>query len=199
MMLPGLSLTPRDRRALLVGVTVMGAIVVGGRALPAWRHWQATARTDAAAATLELARSRVDILGQRSARDSLAARKKRLDALHSAWLDGDTPAAAGAALAGAISSAGQHAGVGIGALDIRVDSASASVFAPVRVHATAVGDIQGIVNFLTGIEADRAYVSVRALSIDAADPAAAANRPEVLRAELTVEAPWRRATQEIRP
>lgn len=196
---PTRALSTRDRRALILGVSTIAAIVVAARVLPAWRRWETTAQTSADAAAVGLARSRADILGQRVARDSLGARRARLDSLRTAWLDGDTPAAAGAALAGRVSREGERAGVTIGALDIRVDTAGDGVFIPVRVQATATGDIQGIANFLAGLETDRVDLSIRALSIDAADGAAAANQPELLKADLTIEGPWRRGSQENGP
>lgn len=192
------ALSPRDRRALLLGVSIIGVIMVAGRVVPAWRRWQATAVDAAHATTLSLAHSRAEIIEQRVVDDSLVARKARLTALRASWLEGDTPAAAAAALAGEISGAGGRAGVTIGALDIRLDS-SANLFMPVRVHATAVGDIDGVAKLLAAIEGDRVALSIRALSIDAADPAAPPNQPEVLRTELTVEATWRRAAPGVRP
>lgn len=198
-MTPGRTLSTRDRRALLLGSAIIAAIVVSARVLPAWRRWQVNEQSAADAAARGLARSRAELLGQHAAHDSLAARKARLDSLRAAWLDGDTPAAAGAALAGEVSSAGERAGVTIGALDIRVDTAGGAVFLPVRVQATATGDIQGIVSFLAAIESDRVVLSIRALSINAADAAASPTTPEVLRADLTIEGPWRRGSRSVEP
>ncbi|HEX5180127.1 MAG TPA: GspMb/PilO family protein [Gemmatimonadaceae bacterium] len=138
-------------------------------------------------------------MDQRAVHDSLVARSTRLAALRSTWLDGDTPAAAGAALAAAISSVGERTGVTIGALDIRVDSGASQAFVPVRIHATAVGDIQGLGSFVAGLEGGALALTIRALSIDAADGAAPPNRAEVLNAELTVESPWRRGAMETSP
>lgn len=196
MMIP--SLSPRDRRAVMLGVTVIGTIIVAGRVVPAWHRWQAASIDAANATRLWLAHSRAEISQQRFVHDSLVARKARLTALRSTWLEGDTPAAAAAALAGEISGAGGRAGVTIGALDIRIDSGAARSM-PVRVHATAVGDIQGVAKLLAAIEGDRVVLAIRALSIDAADPAAPSNQPEVLRTELTVEATWRRASSTPEP
>jgi len=190
MRLPGLTLTARDRRTLTLGVTVIGALLLGGRGLPAWRHWQRSSLALADGAALALAAQRAALVNQRTARDSLAARRKRLETLRSTWLDGDTPAAAGAALAGTISSVGERAGVTVNTLDIRVDSSFLQPFVPVRVHAIVVGDITGVANVLAGLEGGRLALSIRDLSIDATDAAALPNQPEVLRAELTVEAPW---------
>lgn len=199
MIMPGLTMSPRDRRALLIGTVVIGALVIGGRGIPAWRRWQQHSQAMADAAAIELERQQAALIDQGAARDSLAARRKRFESLRSTWLDGDTPAAAGAALAGEISTAGEHAGVTVGALDIRIDSASSQPFVPVRVHATATGDIQGIVNLLAGIEGARLAMAVRTLSIDAADPAPAPNRAEVLRVELIVEGPWHRGSFGVSP
>ena len=199
MITPVGMLTTRDRRTLVLGITIIAAIVVSARVVPAWRRWQVNEQRAADVAALGLARSRAELVGQRAAHDSLAARTSRLDSLRAAWLDGDTPAAAGAALAGEVSSAGERARVTIGALDIRVDSVGGAVFVPVRVQATATGDIQGIVNFLADIEGDRVNLSIRALSINAADAAAPTNTAELLRADLTIEGPWRRESRSVGP
>ena len=199
MIAAGGTLSTRDRRALLLGITIIAAIVVSARVLPAWRRWQVNEQSAADAAALGLARSRAELLGQRAAHDSLAARWARLNSVRDEWLVGYTPAAAGAALAGDVSNAGERAGVTIGALDIRVDSVGDAVILPVRVQATATGDIQGIVSFLAAIESNRVVLSIRALSIDAADAAAPTNAAEVLRADLTIEGPWRRGSRSVGP
>lgn len=188
-----MSLTPRDRRTLALGATIIGALVISARVLPAWRRWQTSAQAAAHDAALAIARSRSQLLGRREVHDSLVVRRARLVALRGEWLEGDTPAAAGAELAGEVSNAGERAGVTVGAMDIRVDSGAGSAFWPVRVQTSATGDIQGIVNLLAGIESDRIDLSIRTLSIDAANVAAPPNQPEILRADFIVEAPWRRA------
>ncbi|MGH7649039.1 MAG: type II secretion system protein GspM [Gemmatimonadaceae bacterium] len=199
MTVPRLTMSPRDRRALQIGALVIGALLIGGRGIPAWLRWEHHAQSIAGAAALDLARQQAALIDQGAARDSLAARRKRFESLRSTWLDGDTPAAAGAELAGQISSAGEHAGVTVGALDIRVDSTSSQPFVPVRVHATATGDIQGIASLVAGIEGARLAIAVRTLSIDAADPAPLPNRAEVLRVELTVEGSWQRGSFGVSP
>jgi hypothetical protein len=193
----GVTLTARDRRALALGTLVIGGLLIGGRGIPAWRRWEQTAFARADAAAVELAHQQAALVDQRAAHDSLIVRRKRLEALRSTWLDGDTPAAAGAALASVISSAGERAGVTIGALDIRVDSASVEPFVPIYVHATTTGDIQGIASLLAALEGGRLAIAIRAFSVDAADPAAPPNRAEVLRADLTVEGPWHKEPLEV--
>ena len=199
MMTPDLNPTLRDRRTLALGTIVISGLLIGGRGIPAWRHWEqaAFARADGAAA--ELARQRAALVNERAMHDSLIARRKRLDALRSTWLDGDTPAGAGAALASAISNASERAQVTIGALDIRVDSSSSATLVPVYVHATATGDVQGIANLLAALESGPVAVAIRGFSLDAADPGAPPNRAEVLRADLTVEGPWHRKPMEASP
>jgi hypothetical protein len=114
-------------------------------------------------------------------------------------LDGDSPAAGGAALAALVSSAATHAEITMGALDIRADTMARGPILPVRVHARATGDIHGLAALLATLERGPTRLVVRALTVQSADPAAAPDRPEVLHAEFVVEGVWRRPGQGLQP
>jgi hypothetical protein len=194
-----IALSSRDRRVLIAGATVIGLLLIVGRALPAWRRWQEGARAKADSAAGSLAGEEAVLHAERAIRDSLASRRHRLDLLAPAWMEGDSPTAGGAALAALVSSAATRADLTIGTINIIADSIRGETFVPVRVRATAIGDIHGIAALLTTIDRGPARLVVRALSIQSTDPAAATDRPELLHAELLVEGAWRRPTWMVRP
>jgi len=127
----------------------------------------------------------------RAIHDSLAARRARLTALAPTWLGGDSPAAAGAGLAAIITRAATDAGVTLGTLDIHSDSAGQMPFVPLRVRASVSGDIQGLAMLLAALDRGPVAISVASLDVQGGDPTAPPQRPEVLHADLTIEALWR--------
>ena len=185
------TLSPRDRRALAIGVVSIGCLVIVGRVVPAWRDWQQTVVASASDAARTAARDEVLARNARAIHDSLAVRRARLTALAPTWLTGDSPAAAGAGLAAIITRAATGAAMTLGTLDIHTDSAVQSSFIPVHVRASVSGDIQGLATLLATLDRGPVELNVAALDVQAGDPAAPPTRAEVLRADLTIEALWR--------
>jgi hypothetical protein len=198
-----LALAPRDRRTLLAGALVMGAIIAAGRGVPAWRAWQRGARDRAAALAIAVDRGESLIRAQRTLRDSLAARDARFLGLAPALLPGESPAGAGATLAGLISAAAVPAGVHLDAVRIDPDSTLSATFTPVAVHVEAGGDVRGLAALLVALERGPALLAIRDLTIAALEPAAPPDRMERLRITLTVEglmlAPRVRSDSAVRP
>ena len=191
-----IALSSRDRRVLIAGATVIGLLLIVGRALPAWRRWQEGARAKADSAAGSLAGEEAVLHAERAIRDSLASRRHRLDLLAPAWMEGDSPTAGGAALAALVSSAATRADLTIGTINIIADS--------IRGEAgTDIGDrepvLPAVAEVVEIIDRGPARLVVRALSIQSTDPAAATDRPELLHAELLVEGAWRRPTWMVRP
>jgi hypothetical protein len=182
---PGMS--PRDRRALAVGVISIGSLVTLSRGLPAWRGWQQAAQEDVTAATTDLARAHSLLSMSSAIDDSLAARNDRFLALAPALLGGESPAAAGATLAGLVSGAAATSGVRLGAVQIRPDTVSSDTFTRISVRADATGDISGVTKMLTTLERGPTLLAIRALSIDQSEPAATSDRMEALRVTIVVE------------
>ena len=185
------ALSPRDRRALIVGAASIGGLVFVGRALPAWRRWQADVIASAQSASAAAARDRVLALNARAIHDSLHARSARLAALSPTWLSEDSPAAASAALAALVTRAATDAAMTLGALDLRTDSVGHEPFVPVHVRLSVTGDIQGLATFVAALDRGPCALNVRSLDVQAGDPAAPAQRPEVLHVELLIDALWR--------
>ena len=196
----------RDRRVLIVGATVVATLLILARGLPAWRTWVRDARAKAAesAGVAEHAAALVRVAGPM--RDSLVARNARYLALAPTLLAGRSSAAAGATLASVVSGAATEAGVKLGAVQIRttaatspsvgagvgrgsaaVSKAQSSAFLRVRVQSDVIGDVRGLTRLLLALERGPLRLVVRELSVTQSDPVGAADRPETLRAELTVE------------
>ncbi len=186
-------LSPRDRRTLLVGAASIGGLLFVGRALPAWLRWQAEAIQSARSASAAWARDRMLALHSRAMHDSLVVRRTRLSALSPTWLSGDSPAAASARLAGLVTRAATDAAMTLGALDLRTDSVGHEPFVPVHVRVSVTGDVQGLATFLAALDHGPCALTVRWLDVQAGDPAAGAQRPEVLHADLSIDALWRPA------
>lgn len=182
-----IGMSARDRRALLVGVASVGFLVAVSRGLPAWRSWRESAYEEATAATTDLARARSLLSVSRAIGDSLDARNDRFLSLAPALLGGESPAAAGATLAGIVSGAAATAGVRIGAVQIRPDTMSSSTFTRVSVRADATGDIAGVSKMLATLERGPTLLAIRSLSIDQSEPAATSDRMEALRISFAVE------------
>jgi hypothetical protein len=182
------AISTRDRRTLALGAAAVALLLLLGRGVPAWRRWDAEVRASAAEMTGEAARAGTAVRTLPALRDSAAARRRRLAALDSALLEGESAASAGAALASLLSSAAEESGVQLGAVQVApADSAGRGVFARVRVRADATGDLPGLLLFLRALEGGRALVSVQEWAVTQPSAGGPAEFPEALRLELAVE------------
>ncbi len=177
----------RDRRALLVGLTVIGGLVLAFQALPAWLRWRSEARA-AAAEVIAQERHRDAIVGgfARSL-DTLEARTERLEKLGPAFVTGKTPAEAASTLAGVVAEIARASLVRLDAIEMKVDSADPRRLARVRLDAQATADIAGLSSLLRRFEQGPTLLAVRRLSVRAPAVDGAANQPETLALRFTVE------------
>jgi hypothetical protein len=172
---------------LLVGAVTVFTMVALSRGLPAWSSWQRRVREDARVSRTEAARAQALLGIGRAVEDSLAVRDERFVALAPKLLGGESPAAAGATLAGLVSGAAASSGVRVGAVQIRPDTTSTGAFTRVSVRADATGDIRGVTKLLSTLERGPALLAIRSFSIDQPEPAASSDRMEALRVTLEVE------------
>jgi hypothetical protein len=177
----------RDRRTLVTGAIVIVLLVVLGRGLPAWRRWDAGVRASAAEMAAEAARAEQTVRMLAPALDSLQARRTRLVTLGRGVLDGGSTAASGAALASLVSGAAARAGVQIGSVQVRPDTAGAGTFMRIGVRADGTGDLPAIVRMLAMLEGAPELLAVRALSVTQPAPGGPPEQPEALRMEISVE------------
>jgi hypothetical protein len=180
------AMNPRDRRALVLGASVILVVLLGKNVIPAILSGQREARDTASRNEEKLARATVSLKRATQVRDSLRARGARVIALAPALLGGDSPATASATLAGIVSGAAARGNVRIGALQLSSDTAARGMFTRIGVHGDATGDIAGITAMLASLEGGPTLLAVKDLSITQPEPGAPADRAEALRIEMTV-------------
>lgn len=180
-------MSERDRRTLVVGALAVVAMLLFARGLPAWRRWDAGARHAAEARAREAAQVQSAVRLLPASLDSLQARRARYVALGRAVLDGASTAAAGASLASLVSGAAARAGVQMGSVQVRPDTAGAGAFMRISVRADATGDLPAIIRMVETLEGGRTLLALRDVSITQSAPGGPAEQAETLRLELTVE------------
>ncbi|HYR09675.1 MAG TPA: type II secretion system protein GspM [Longimicrobium sp.] len=181
------NLSDRDRRTLVAGTVVIVLLVVLSRGIPAWRRWDADVRASAAEMSVEAARAEQTVRLLPASLDSLEARRARFVAVGAGALEGETAAASGAALASLVSGAAARAGVQMGSVQVRPDTASAGTFMRIGVRADATGDLPALTRMLALLEGGPELLAVRELAITQPSPGGPAEQPEALRMEITVQ------------
>jgi hypothetical protein len=184
-----LVITPRDRRAVLIGAGVIGSLGLLARGVPAWRTWVSDARAGVAEQQRAVSDADGLVAHAREVRDTLAARNARYVALAPALVAGRTPAEASATLASIVSTAASGAGVKLGTVQLRPvgDTGARRTFVRVGVHADMIGDVAGLTTLLASLERGPVRLRVREITVTQPDAAAPGDRVEALRIELTIE------------
>jgi len=178
-------MTPRDRRALIVGGVAVVAALILLRAAP-WTVRQVLAlRARATDMAVTLARARKVIEEVPAVRDSLAPALSAIVALGPKVLDGRSRADAEAALADLVTFTAQRQRLRIVRLDPVADTGD-RVFGRVAVHAELEGDVAGLTRFLQSVETGEPVLTVPALTVQALEPDARPGVPERLRIEAVV-------------
>ena len=178
-------MTPRDRRALVLGGVAVAGALLGLRLLPWTVRGIGDLHRRAAESVQTLARARAVLDASPARRDSLARALIGIVALAPKLVDGSSSAEAGASLSGLVSLAASRHALRVLRLDPLPDSAAA-VFGRVAVRTELEGDLAGLTQFLHALEAGEPVLSATRLAVLAPDPAAT-GRPEVLRIEARVE------------
>jgi hypothetical protein len=181
------TLTSRDQRTMVGGLVVVLLLVSGSRGVPAVARW----RDDAVVSSESLVRQADDaersVQASTTTRDSLVARRVRLARLDSAVLEGESPALAAAALAEYVADVADDAKTQLGSVQTLADTAVRGPLTKVAIRASATGDLPSIARFLAGLESGPLLLAIRELGMTQQEIASVPNRPEALRAELTVE------------
>ncbi len=179
-------MTPRDRRALLLGGCVVIGAVLGLRVLP----W-AVRRVTAAHALLReratlLARTREEMASLPTLRDSAAVLSQALLALATQVLSGSTSAEAGADLSGRMNLAASRAPAKVERLDPLPDSSGDGRLGRVRVHAALETDVRGLIALMRAIDTGDEVLKLDELRVEAPEPGTLPRGPEILKVEITV-------------
>lgn len=178
----------RERRTMAAGAIVIGGILLVGRIVPAWRGWIRAERENATSLQLTDAHEHRLLALAGPERDSLRARAERLVRVDSQLIVADTPAEAAAQLAALVADAADTAHLKVGMVQVQHDSAWAQRDGRVTAHISATGDVAAVTFFLDELETGDLVLSVPEFSIAQPEPAAAPDRSEALRIDLTIEA-----------
>ena len=179
-------MTQRDRRALLVGGTVVIAAVFVFRVLPWTVRSAVAAETRLREQAVLLARARVDLDDATLLRDSAAELSRALVGLAPRILSGSSAAEAIADLSGRVNLAGSTHQAKLERVDPLPDSALAGRLHRVALRIAFECDVRGLVGVLQELEFGKAALAVRELRVTAVDAASPDKSPEVLRVNLTV-------------
>jgi hypothetical protein len=185
------ALSPRDQRALSLGVLVIAGVFTATRGVPALREWSAMSVASAREVGAEARRAQRSVLGARALSDTMRARSERFVALAPMLLDGSSASTAGATLASIVSGAAAAANARLGSVQVRanttaVDTAGRRSFTRVVVRASLTADIRGLSHLLLALERNLTLLSIDELLVTQPDPAADGTRPEALQIELVV-------------
>jgi hypothetical protein len=197
-MLMQLGLSARDRRILIIGVSVIATLLGLARGVPALMEWQRDRSAEAAAVSQQAAAARTGVRMLPALRDSLRDREARLAALDSVLLSGSSASAAAADLASTLEDMADGALVRVVSMQLRADSAAAGSLAQVAVRVNGVTDVIGLASFLRAIEGGETPLIVRELAVTQSEPTASGGKVEALRVDLLVEG-IARITLERRP
>lgn len=178
----------REGRTVSLGVSAILLILVCGRAVPAGLRWRREAMEAALQARSDLAAVEQEVTVYPQLRDSSRARQFVLGGAFTTLLHGTSAASASADFVGAVSDAAAAAGVRLGSTDVRVDSAQAGFYQHFVLAADGVGDVRGIVGFLSILESGETRVRIRSVTVSQPDPYAAATTSEALHVSVTIEA-----------
>ena len=179
-------MTPRDRRALVVGGLVALGAVLTLRVLPATLRRANEARAMLRERATLLARTRDEMASLPRLRDSAAVLSQALIALAPQLLSGSTDAEAGADLSGRMNLIGSRAPAKVERLDPVKDSFGNGRLGRVRVRAALETDVRGLVAILKAIESGAEVLHVDELQVEAPQPAGTERGPEILKVEVTV-------------
>jgi len=182
-----IELSPRDRRTLVVGAAVLLPLVLAGKVLPAALDWQRRRLEDATVLLGNVAESRARRLSFPALRDTVVARRTRLERFDKLLFGGASLYAAAAELASLVGALADSAPMKVGSLQLRTDSVAHARIVPISVRLSGLSDIAGLAAFLRAVEGAARPLIVRELFVVPVDPSASDQRPEVLRIDAVVE------------
>ena len=179
-------MTPRDRRALMLGGCAIGAAVIVLRLFPWAVRTESSGYTELRERSALLARTRDEMASLPTLRDSAATLSQALVGLAPQLFSGSSAAEAGADLSARMNLAASRAPARVERIDPLPDSAGEGRLGRVRVHAVLESDVRGLVAVLKAIDAGDEVVRLDELHVEAPGALTAERGPEILKIELTV-------------
>lgn len=183
----GAGISPSDRRTLVVGVFIVGALFAGLRGVPAWRGWRAEQRAAAADALARAVGIESTVATFSGSLDTLESRTARLVKTGSAFLVGNTEALASSMLAGLLAEAARASLLRLDAVETRVLTSDSTALPRVVVELRATGDVTGLAALLQKLEGGPTVLAIRRLSVRPESGEHPSSQPELLSIRLTVE------------
>lgn len=174
----------RGPLAALLSLAIV--VVLCFRALSAWRSEVARVRDDLSVAVRELNESYALVESTKAMRDSLRARRARLDALTRGLIAARSSADASSRLSAVVSRSARDVGLSLTSMALVVQDHSALEPSVTRVRAEARGDVAGLTQFLLLFEGGADRIRVVSLDVRPLDPLGAAQTEE-LALSFTIE------------
>jgi hypothetical protein len=179
-------MTKRDRRTLMFGAGVVAILLATARGLPALSAWQRRERENSARAGQQLAESSIDFNALSVARDTLAARAARFEAVDSLIPRAASASDAVAQLASAMEDLADSCAVRVSAIQLRPDSVVANGVMEVSARLNGVADVVGLAALVRAVAASKAPIAIRELAVTASEPSAPSTKAEALRFDVLV-------------
>jgi hypothetical protein len=179
-------MTERDRRALILGGSVVIGAVFVLRVLPWGVRSALAAEAGLRQRAALLARARADLAEAGGLRDSAVDLGQALVGLAPKILSGTSVAEAVADLSGRVNLAASRNQAKLERVDPKTDSTVAGRLHRVALRAAFECDVRGLVGMLQALTFGKAALAVRELRVTAVDAGSADKNPEVLRVEMTV-------------
>lgn len=158
----------RDRRALLIGITVILGVLGLSKGVPRWMAWRADLREAAEVATGQLALVRGALMSLPATLDTAEARVAQLRAFSGQLLVVRDDAEAARQVRGLVEEAARVAGIVLEVTEVTSDSTRRPT-GRITIRARGAGDVVGVKDFLLRLEGGGRFVSVRNLSIETRD------------------------------
>lgn len=183
-------MTSRDRRAVLLGTTVVAVAWIGMRGVPGGLGWLETTRSTALQRAELVERGRARVRDVDTLADSLESFARIAESLPEVLLAGGDEEAAIVDLMGRVRRLVGGPRVRITAFDRLTETKEQSPLVLVNVTVMLKTDFQGLLSVITRIESDRALAIE---TVDVKAPAAHADReqPEILEADVVVSGWYR--------
>jgi hypothetical protein len=179
-------MTPRDRRALLLGGLAVGGAVIVLRLMPWAVHHASSGYANLRERSALLARTRDEMASLPTLRDSATTLSQALVALAPQLLSGSSPAEAAADLSSRMNLAASRAPARVERIDPLPDSAGEGRLGRVRVHAALESDVRGLIAFLKSIDTGDEVMRLDELHVEAPQALTSERGPEILKIEVTV-------------
>ncbi len=179
-------MTPRDRRALLIGGAVAAAAVLFVRVVPTSVRTVGELRDRLAARRELLTRVRAQIQDAAGLGDSTQAIERAIAALGDRVLSGRRETDAAADLASRLNVAAARERVRVARSAAGADTAKAGRLRRVTLQASLEGDTRGTLGALERLEAEPAAITVSDARFTALDPGSPGTSPEMIASEVVI-------------